>query len=78
MEQVAAAFSHWLRSHGIEPADVQLVLRAKDDPTRHWLRTHLRADMQPDMTGTSCVPYDLRGLKIHGIGISISSLDYKA
>lgn len=77
MEQVAAVFYRWLQTHNVNPDDVQLVVRAKDDRLRHDLISHVKADIKPHMVNADCAVSDLRGLKIHGVGISFGSLDVK-
>ena len=75
MVRTAADFYHWLKSHAIEPDDVALIVRAKDDMTRSKIEVALRRDLEPSIINNAKLPLKMKGLKIHGVSISVSSLD---
>ena len=75
MFRTAETFYSWLRSKGIEPDDVALILRAKDERTRSMIEVALRNDIDPMIFQNAKLPLEVKGLKIHGVKISLSSLD---
>ena len=70
MDKVAAQFYHWLMSHNIDPDKVKLVIEADDIILRERVKDHIKADMHPMVFDPTLFANDLRGLKLHGIGVS--------
>ena len=75
MQRAACQVYNWLMSQGIDPAKVKVVLRADDEMTRDRIVSALKHELQPQLLNPDTAITDLRGLKLHGIAISFSTLD---
>lgn len=77
VETTFHAFSHWLREQGIDPKDVNLVIRCKDEVTRCRLNAALTRWQEglnlfnPSNTTTiKTSPF-----QCYGVNVNVSSLD---
>lgn len=78
VETTFHAFSAWLNEQGIDPRDINLVIRCKDEVTRSHLNMAL-ARWQAGLTLFQRVPSDTTlktsPFQCYGVKVNISSLD---
>ena len=75
MERLAADLYHWLKSHNIDTEKVALIVRANDEMTLAQVEAATRRDLSPLMFHPKEYPPDLKQMKLHGMRVSVSSLD---
>lgn len=77
VETAFHAFSHWLQEQGIDPKDINLVIRCKDEITRCRLnlaltkwQDGLNLFQMSDVTTIKTSPF-----QCYGVNVNVSSLD---
>lgn len=78
IETTFHAFNHWLNEQGIDPKDVNLVIRCKDETMRARLDIAL-ARWQEGLTLFQPVPNNIKlktsPFECYGVKVNVSSLD---
>lgn len=79
MVRLAERFSCFLKSNNIDPESVNLIIRAKNDSTFARIESAMRRDLNSLNllhSHPKDFPQGIRDMKLHGVSISLSSLDY--
>jgi len=74
MERVTNELYDWLQSHDIDPDKVSMVLHSSDRATEYELMHSIKQGLT-EFTLTRDFMSSLRGLKLNGIAISLTSDD---